>query len=448
MRRFDVFSLKSAVLGLTFLMLAGSCSKEETPTTPTNLSDQVDSKIAQEWSSLAVTIVKDAPGFVAPVAARSFAYLSMGLYLTSSYGNPAYSSFTRNLEGIDQIKMPSLISSGQIDWNQATNEMCYHLIKALYRSIPAANNKMIEDLYLNSAASYDAQASMETKERSRDLGVKMAEAVYAYSKTDGQDEAFVNNYPNNFKIPEGAGVWSPINTAGKKPLLPYWGSVRTFSNLTNVEIVDATPPQFSEEKNSEMYSYALEVRNRTFNLNYEEETVVKYWNDDQKNGITTPGHMLLLTLNLIKQENKSLPEASAILMKVTMAMHDAIVTSWKTIFTYNTVRPENYIRNYIDARFISLVNTPATPEFCSAQASIASATAEVLGSIFGYNYSFTDATHFYRKDIDGNPRTYRNFTQMAEEIALSNLYGGINYRFSLEAGLKQGSEVGRLVSNL
>jgi hypothetical protein len=93
MRRFDVFSLKSAVLGLTFLMLAGSCSKEETPTTPTNLSDQVDSKIAQEWSRLAVTIVKDAPGFVAPVAARSFAYLSMGLYLTSSYGNPAYSSF-------------------------------------------------------------------------------------------------------------------------------------------------------------------------------------------------------------------------------------------------------------------------------------------------------------------------------------------------------------------
>ena len=171
MRRFDVFSLKSAVLGLTFLMLAGSCSKEETPTTPTNLSDQVDSKIAQEWSSLAVTIVKDAPGFVAPVAARSFAYLSMGLYLTSSYGNPAYSSFTRNLEGIDQIKMPSLISGGQIDWNQATNEMCYHLIKALYRSIPAANNKMIEDLYLNSAASYDAQASTETKERSRDLGV-------------------------------------------------------------------------------------------------------------------------------------------------------------------------------------------------------------------------------------------------------------------------------------
>jgi hypothetical protein len=62
-----------------------------------------------------------------------------------------------------------------------------------------------------------------------------------------------------------------------------------------------------------------------------------------------------------------------------------------------------------------------------------------LGSIFGYNYSFTDATHFYRKDIDGNPRTYKNFNQMAEEIALSNLYGGINYRFSLEAGLKQGS---------
>ena len=82
MRRFDVFSLKSAVLGLTFLMLAGSCSKEETPTTPTNLSDQVDSKIAQEWSSLAVTIVKDAPGFVAPVAWVFILLQAMEILLT------------------------------------------------------------------------------------------------------------------------------------------------------------------------------------------------------------------------------------------------------------------------------------------------------------------------------------------------------------------------------
>lgn len=73
------------------------------------------------------------------------------------------------------------------------------------------------------------------------------------------------------------------------------------------------------------------------------------------------------------------------------------------------------------------------------------AAAVVLAALFGEEYPFTDHTH----DERGlPPRSFATFTEMAEEAAISRLYGGIHYRAAIELGLEQGRCIGELVNEL
>ena len=62
----------------------------------------------------------------------------------------------------------------------------------------------------------------------------------------------------------------------------------------------------------------------------------------------------------------------------------------------------------------------------------------MLTATFG-SVSFTDHTH----DALGLPaRSFDSFDDMAEEAALSRMYGGIHYRSAIERGLEQGRAIG------
>jgi len=92
----------------------------------------------------------------------------------------------------------------------------------------------------------------------------------------------------------------------------------------------------------------------------------------------------------------------------------------------------------------SVVPTPPHPEYTAAHAVISSASAMVLGSIFGTNYPFTDHTY----EITLGARSFNSFKDYAKEAGLSRLLGGLHYRASIEKGLAQGEMVGKAVNNL
>jgi hypothetical protein len=72
------------------------------------------------------------------------------------------------------------------------------------------------------------------------------------------------------------------------------------------------------------------------------------------------------------------------------------------------------------------------------------ASASVLESTFGKNFSFTD--HSF--DHSYGPRHFDSFEAYAKEAALSRLQAGIHYRFAMDEGLKQGREVAVMVNQL
>ena len=55
----------------------------------------------------------------------------------------------------------------------------------------------------------------------------------------------------------------------------------------------------------------------------------------------------------------------------------------------------------------------------------------------------TDYSHENRKEFMGEPRTFKTFTDMATENALSRMYMGVHYRIDCEEGLR----IGYLISD-
>ena len=102
----------------------------------------------------------------------------------------------------------------------------------------------------------------------------------------------------------------------------------------------------------------------------------------------------------------------------------------------------------IDPNFVSLLETPPSPEYTSGHSVQSGAAAKILSDAFGSNYLFTDRTHASRTDIDGTPRSYRTFLEFATEAASSRLYGGIHYQEAIEVGILQGTKVGAAIDKL
>lgn len=435
--------LMAAMAGLLFFT---SCVKNEN-INDSNFKTQelknLNNDLAVQWMNLSMTLTKETPGFTSPVAARSYAYLSLAMYELLVPGMKGYSSMQGRLQGFVKGTTVNPNEYGEISWEASMNSCAAHLLRKLFINTTPKSKEEIEKLYNKLQSGLVEQYGSEVLNNSKNYGTAQAEAIFNYSVTDGQSEAYLNNYIGTYSAPNREGIWSPSVNSNKKPLQPKWGEVRTFIKHSSEEMQMVSPPEFSDDKNSMFYAFALEVRNRSESVNRQDEIMIKFWNEDSEGEITPAGHMLSILCQTLQLEGKDLGFAVYSMMRLSTSMHDATVAAWKTKYTYYTMRPETYIREYIDNEFLSLSNASATPEYSSGQAAVAAAAAEVLGSLFGYNYAFTDRTYEYRKDIDGSPRAYQSFQDMAEEVLNSNLLGGIHYRFSLEAGQKQGIEIAK-----
>jgi hypothetical protein len=113
-------------------------------------------------------------------------------------------------------------------------------------------------------------------------------------------------------------------------------------------------------------------------------------------------------------------DAARVLAVLNVAASDAIVACFEAKYHYWTIRPSQADTTIALADSIGLPNFPSYP---SGHACSAGAFEAVL-------------SHFF-------PQERANFTRIAEEQAMSRLYGGIHYRFDDDTGLSLGRTVAR-----
>lgn len=144
--------------------------------------------------------------------------------------------------------------------------------------------------------------------------------------------------------------------------------------------------------------------------------------------VTPAGVWMRHTLALLAQAPAELNAAQAMARvarvgsAVAVAMADAFVDCWRVKLRDWSERPITAVRRELDAGFTPLLVTPGFPSYVSGHATVSAAAATVLAHCF--------------------PERAAALMAMAEEAAMSRLWGGLHFRSDNDEGLRLGRSIG------
>jgi hypothetical protein len=325
------------------------------------------------------------------------------------------------------------------------------ILKLLYptnTNISIDYEKSIDSLYEEFLAENTKGLKTEIVDRSVNFGKSLATAIFEWAKLDGGNEAFLQPFDTSFIFPSGDSYWVPPvkgQTVSKYPLHPHWGENRTFS-YANGQMPIPSISVYSKGTSSDYYKMYYAIYAQSKNLTKTDKEIAAWWADDPTETFSPPGHSFNLATQVNKITNTDLMKAAETYARVGMAVADAFICCWKTKYKYFNERPSTYIRSVIDTSWTPFWPEPPFPAFPSGHSTQASATATVLTSLYGENFSFTDNTHEgalrYPFFEPMTSRSYNSFWESAQETGFSRLLGGIHTEQDNVTGLEEGSKIG------
>jgi hypothetical protein len=237
------------------------------------------------------------------------------------------------------------------------------------------------------------------------LGEDVASRVTAWAPPAGNFAA-----PWNGTIPTGPGMW--YSAPGVPPIGIFLIQGRTWLLDSTSQFRPGAPPAFG----SATHRAALEEVRRVARERTPEQTkLAQKWNavDPWAPWNETASAVLL-------RHHASDADAARVFAVLNAASSDAVVACFEAKYHYWTIRPSQADTTIALADSVGLPNFPSYP---SGHACSAGAFDGVLG-------------HFF-------PGERAEFTRIADEQAMSRLYGGIHYRFDDDTGLALGRVIAR-----
>lgn len=435
---------------LLFLTISFSaCKKTEVE----NIN--ADTEVALKWADLTLDVVRKSYFKSPTYSSRSFGYMGLTMYESVVHADSSSRSMNGQLNGLTGLPLPQ--ANAEYNWLVALNAGQQTMLKLLYpkaANISETDFLRIDSLY-NSILVQEAMGISQTLiDRSVQFGKDIANAIYAWSQTDGGHEGFRKNFDPAYIFPRGPGHWIPPlrgQVVSPFPLHPHWGKNRTFITANSSIPVPAIVP-YSTDKNSEYYKLYNAVYQKNHKLTQEEKEIAAWWADDPTETFSPPGHSYNLSSITIKKSGANYVKAAQTYARVGMAVADAFINCWKAKVVYFNERPSTFVRANINPGWTQYWPEPPFPAFPSGHSTQSAAAAIVMTAIYGDNFSLTDNSHEgaqrFSPELKFRSRKYTSFWATAEESAYSRFLGGIHTQQDNMTGLDQGKKIGNNINLL
>ena len=232
------------------------------------------------------------------------------------------------------------------------------------------------------------------------------------------------NPPSKLRPHPGAalGLWVPTPPLfSANPTEPYAGEWQPLAISSASQFRHTPPPHVTS---AAYQNAAAELFSMAENLSPIDKDIAEKWN--LAAGSVTPAGVWSQRLQKLIAEEK-MPAARAIEMSaaVHIAMYDGFIVCSEAKYRYWTERPITVALRLGKSAFKPVLVTPSFPAYPSGHACVSAAAAQVI------------ALYLPHKKIA--------MLALAEEAALSRIYGGIHFRFDVDEGLMLGAQVGDVV---
>ena len=390
------------------------------------------SEVAFKWIEMQLRLIRTNPtplGGLPPQ--RYFGYSAIALYESVVPGMPVYKSLSGQLTNMPS--MPQTIPGYEYYWPACGNAALAFMTRSFFSNATIANKASVDSLENALSDYYKMQTDTAEFHRSVNFGKAVALLVFNWSTTDGASNANAPYVP-----PVGPGLWAPTPPAFAPAFGPYWGNNRLLVANSLDGTAPPAPPAYSEVPTSDYFMMVKDVYDVSQALTPEQIAIAIYYRDNPGFG---GGHYLSILEQVLVQEDPQLDFTAYAYAKASIAIIDAGIGCFKTKYQYNQQRPIKYIREVLGYSLWNPVfPTPNFPDFPSAHSTIAGSFSEIMKSLFGSDYHFTDHTYDY---LGMAPRSYTSWDALTQEIGDSRVYAGIHYRLSCERGKEQGRKIGQ-----
>jgi hypothetical protein len=302
------------------------------------------------------------------------------------------------------------------------------------------------------AAALAAIPAGAAKRRGVRLGQAAAAAIVALRASDGSDAPLLD-----FAYPEGTrpGEWR-FTPEVPFAFAPLWGQVTPFVLTHGSQFRPGPPDTVTSRRYAADFNEikALGGDNITTpSARTADQTEIgKFWIE------SSPLAWNRIARSVSARKGLDLWENARLFGLLNLALSDGYVGSWETKYYYKFWRPVTAIRTantdgnpatVADPTWTPLELTYPMPDYDSGHATEGGVAAEVLKRFFG-----TDHVHFSNCSFtlpagqtcnDPSPviRSYRSFSEAADENAVSRILIGIHFRRAVEVGTEHGRKIAK-----
>jgi len=247
--------------------------------------------------------------------------------------------------------------------------------------------------------------------------------------------------PHPNPVPANPPVADPALAPGNWPaLLPQWARVTPFTMAVPWQFRLPGPPALATEKYNRDYEEVKRLGGKNSSARTAEQTeIARYWYEGSPQGWSRIARIVAAQRGFDRWDNARL------LALVNAVIADGYIAGADTRYLYNFWRPVTAIRvgdaPAGDAAWETLLNTPPLPDYPSTHSVAGGAASAVLARTFGSDnveFSMTSGPPF-----GGITRSFKSFSQAAQENADSRVYAGVHFRAACQDGIMLGEQIGR-----
>jgi len=271
-----------------------------------------------------------------------------------------------------------------------------------------------------------------------EAGEKAAAAVLAARADDGAAT------PERYRPNAVPGAYVPTAAAAA----PQWGQRKPWLLARADQFRPGPPPPLNSAAWARDYNEVKAVGSRASTVRTPEQTeIARFWE------YSLPSIYMNVARPVAAMPGRDLRRNARLYAALAQGMDDALIAVLEAKYHYNFWRPVTAIRNgdqdgndatERDAGWASLIDSPLHPEYPSAHAILAGTVGTLLRAELGNarlpELSTTSGT------LKGVTRRWSRVDDFMQEVVDARVYEGIHYRFSTEAGLQMGKQVGALAA--
>jgi PAP2 superfamily len=381
------------------------------------------------------------------VASRNYLYASIAAYEVIAAGYPGnYQSLAGQLHGL--TKVPHAPTDKKIDFEFASL-LAYCSLGSSVTFPEGSMNEYVDSL---KKLATDHGMPSDVIDNSIVFADTVSHAILNWSKKDSYAQT---RSAEKYSVTDEEGRWVPTPPAYASAMEPHWNLIRPLIMDSASQFIPPPPYQFNvKDSTSDYYKQVMLIKKAIENLTPEQKHIADFWDDNPfklnvsghvmfgTKKFSPPGHWMSITGIAAQKAKADFPTTVYAYAKTSIALFDAFIQCWDEKYRHNTVRPETVINKYFDAGWQPYLQTPPFPEYTCGHSTISAAAAEVLTSVFGDDFSYTDSTEL---EFGIANRSFKSFRDAALENNWARFYGGIHFHHSCIVSTEYGKKVGDLV---